>query len=150
MKDTLFTLGCVIGLLAGSGHAVEADGVVSDAIVSPGPVATVASPAQALDETARTALLELQAEREAFVQSFDWDAGTNKQELQQSYTGAMDAFDLRMLELKRDAYARLGLSDLLERTERAIANRDTSLRGGHEDLPLERNASDNSEVEATR
>ena len=120
-------LACLLVLVAGAAHAAAPDG--PDAQTAPTLAAAPPAPslAAALVEPHRQALTTLHGERQAFVQAFDWTAG-DRVARGREFQLAMDAFDLRELELKRDWYAASGQADLLARVEEALAAKTAPVR----------------------
>ncbi|MFA7330331.1 MAG: hypothetical protein WC326_04575 [Candidatus Delongbacteria bacterium] len=122
MKHATWLAGLLV-LSTGVAHAATRATV--DAQLVPAPSSdtpVVALEATSLAAPHRQAITTLHAERQAFVQAFDWQAGES-QALRREFNAALARFDLRELELKRDWYAASGQTDLLARTEEALAKR---------------------------
>jgi hypothetical protein len=104
MRKTHLLLGLWLTGLPLAALAAEADGGVS--AVAGEAALRVAPDAKAVTAPAPTgalaALAALNAERDAFSQSFDWGSPAQLDERQRAFAQAMDAFDRRSLELKAD------------------------------------------------
>jgi len=92
---------------------------VLDAKATPVVAAVAERPA---DAPHRQAITALQQERQAFVQSFDWSAG-ERESLRGAFQAAMERFEIRELELRRDWYQATGQTDLLARTQSSLEKR---------------------------
>ena len=127
MKHATWLAGLLV-LSAGSALAAPAAAVDAQLVPSP----SAGTPFLSLETLAlaaphKQAITALHQERQAYALSFDWSAGdrvARGREFQQ----AMNAFDLRELELRRDWYAASGQSDLLARTEQALAAKTAPVR----------------------
>jgi hypothetical protein len=142
MKHATWLAGLLV-LSVGAAQAAAPDGL--DAQTAPSVASAPQAPAPTLAsdlsaqrvEPHRQALTTLHAERQAFVQAFDWSG--DRVIRGREFQAAMERFDLRELELKRDWYTTSGQSDLLARTEEALAKRTAPVQT-QPDLGLERPA----------
>jgi len=116
-------------LVLTAGSALAAQTTAQDALLVPAPSGTPVVSLETSPQAAphKQAITALHAERQAFVQSFDWNAG-DRVALGVEFNEAMAGFDLRELELKRDWYAASGQADLLARTEQALAAKTAPVR----------------------
>lgn len=142
MKHAAWLAGLLV-LSVGAAHAAAPDGLdaqtapsVASAPSAPAPTLTSDLSAQ-LVEPHRQAITTLHSERQAFVQAFDWSG--DRVVRGREFQAAMERFDLRELELKRDWYAASGQTDLLARSEEALAKKTAPVQA-QPDLGLERPA----------
>lgn len=130
MKHASWMTGVLV--LALNGGALAAQTVTQPDFTTPS--ATLKTPATpvaitgASDDTHRQAITTLFQERQAFVQSFNWNSPGDPQALRASYAAAMERFDVRELELKRDWYRASGQTELLARTESTLEKRQQAAR----------------------
>jgi hypothetical protein len=131
MKHAPWMAGALVLALSGLVQAVDVDGLDGSApsqVKAARAAGTTAAavPAVRADQAAgphALAIESLRQERQAFVQSFDWNRTADRESLRREYSGAMGRFELRELELKRDLYRATGQASLLAGTEAAIARR---------------------------
>jgi hypothetical protein len=125
MKHASWMMGVLVLAMNGSALAAQADGQAD--LLTPTPTLKAAavplpvtSPA---DDSHRLAITALQQERQSFIQGFNWKSPGDPQALRTSYSQAMERFDVRELELKRDWYQVTGQTELLARAQAGLEAR---------------------------
>ena len=126
MKHATWLAGLLV-LSTGSAWAAQPETGTAQLVPTPSATTVVSLASSELAAPHKQAITSLHQERQAFVQAFDWNAG-DRVARGRAFQEAMERFDLRELELKRDWYAASGQADLLARTEQALAAKTAPVR----------------------